>query len=255
MRIKKNPIHGKFSRRFYEKKWIVEILASGPPALVAGIAASKAYETNSAGSTWRYLCAGLVWLVVAQAIKVAVAYKQDAKDDEQRSHDGLQAALKVLHAAVHDLLLQKSKDDPGLRATFHRVVPPLSDPAKLEQIVPYVGGSEDGEERTFPIHAGITGRAVRQKTIFLMARQSESDDQYRNELITDWNYTEADTRRMTMDRFSAMAIPVTDRTGQHVLGVIYLDAKRRNCFSSEDVQKLVVAAAGGITRYVGERYV
>lgn len=255
MSSKKNPIHGKQTKRFYERKWLLELVASGPPALAAGAGAWKSSKSESDSDLWLYLVCGLVWLLIAQVFKVISAYKQDAKEDEQRSHDGLRAALKVLHAVVNDALAQKSPEDPALRATFHRVVPPLSDPQQLEQIVPYVGGTGDGDGRSFSIRAGITGCAVRQKTVLIMDRQGQSDEEYKQELISEWHYTEVDARKMTMDRFSAIAVPVTNQTGEQVLGVIYIDAKRKNCFSSEDVQKLVIAASSGITQYVGVRYV
>jgi hypothetical protein len=252
MNLKKNPIHGKKTAHFYDSKWFVELFASGPPAVAGAAAAYKAYEADPSGTVWLFLAGGLIWLVLAQIGKVVLAYRQERKDDEQRSHDGLNAALKVLYAVVIDAL---GPDDLDLRATFHRVVPPLSDPEKLEQIVPYVGGNGDGENRTFPIYAGITGAAVRKNEILIMDRQSQGEVEYKKELVAEWNYTESGARKMTMDRFSAIAIPVSDKTGKQVLGVIYMDAKRKNCFSSKDVQKLVVAASGGITQYVGERYV
>lgn len=255
MILKKNPIHGKHIRKFYERKWLIELGATGPAALVAAVGAWKSFESDRNSGAWMYLVIALSMLVVIQVIKVISAYKQEAKEDELRSHDGLQAALIVLHAVVKDALTQKFSGDPGLRATFHRVVPPLSEPEQLEQIVPYVGGDCDGEGRKFPIRAGITGGAVRQKTVLIMDRQGQDDVEYKKELISAWNYTEADVKKMTMDRFSAMAIPVTTQTGDQVLGVIYIDAKRRSCFSSEDIQKLVIAATGGITQYVGVRYV
>lgn len=253
---KKNPIHGQQKKkRFYERKWFLELVASGPPALAAAAAANKSYQLENSSGVWIYLAAGLVWLVVAQVFKVVAAYRQDAKDDELRSHDGLQAALTVLHAVVQDALMQKNAADPGLRTTFHRVVPPLSEPEHLEQIVPYVGGFMEGDGRMFSISAGITGCAVRQKQVLIMDRSGQSDEEYRKELIAEWHYTEAAARKMTMDRFSAIAVPVKDKTDEQVLGVIFMDATRKNCFSSEDVQKLVIAAAGGIAKYVGERYV
>lgn len=254
MSLKKNPIHGRQIRRFYERKWFTEFFASGPPIVAGAVGALKAYEAAPTNTSWIWLSVGLAWLLVAQTTKVFLAYKQESREDEQRSHDGLQAALSVLHAVITDALNKQGDDPPDLRATFHRVVPPIPDAKKLEQIIPYVGGACDGENRQFPIHAGITGSAVRQNQVLIMDRLGQSEDAYRKELIADWAYTESDARKMTMDRFSAIALPVTDRTGKQVLGVIYMDAKRKNCFSSADVQNLIVAASGGITKYVGERY-
>lgn len=246
----KNPIHGSEKKKFYEKKWLVELVASGPPAAAAGIGALTAPS-----SLGLLLFGALLWLLVAQSLKVANAYRQDKKEDELRSHDGLIAAMHVLHGLITAGALKTDDDDPAIRATFHRVVPPLRDPQFLEQIIPYVGGDNGGQGRTFSIRSGITGCAVRTGSdVFVMDRQSQSDDDYKQELISDWNYTAADAKKMTMDRYSAIAVPVTDRTGHQVIGVIYLDAKRKSCFSSPEMTQLVIDACGGISTYVGARY-
>ena len=196
----------------------------------------------------------MAWLLIGQALKVANAYHQDAKDDELRSHEGLTAAMYVLHASVTDALIKQDDTDPDLRATFHRVLPPLDDPQQIEQIIPYVGGTNDGKDRKFWVRSGITGCAVRTGAdCYVMDRQGQSEEAYRQELISEWHYTSADVKKMTMNRFSAIAVPVTDLTGQHVIGVIYLDAKRKACFSGETLD-LVLGACGGISKYVGVRY-
>ena len=35
----KNPIHGTEGKKFYEKKWLLETVTSGPPVVGAGVAA------------------------------------------------------------------------------------------------------------------------------------------------------------------------------------------------------------------------
>lgn len=252
-----NPIHGIKRKGFYERKWFSELLSAGPPAIGACVASFKAYHEVSL-PPWVFWGAviSFVWLFIASVVKVAVGVKQDKADDEARSHDGLRGALHVLHASVAKAGgLSNEEKDQCLRVTFHRVVPPLDDCDDIEQITPYVGGSWNGAGRKFRIRSGITGKAIRDNAVFTMDRQSESFEDYKRQLISDWGYTEADARTFTSDRFSLMAVPVTSTGGHAVLGVVYLDCRNKNFFASEAVQSAVLNGCAGIVRYTGERYV
>ena len=141
-----------------------------------------------------------------------------------------------------------------LRATFHRVVPPIDDAEYLEQIVPYIGGDGGGAGRRFSIRAGITGQAVRDRQPYTMERKSEDYEDYKRELVSEWHYTDGDVRSITSDRFSAMAIPVKARNGQDIVGVIYLDSKTRKFFAQESVRIATLGACAGVVNYIGERY-
>ena len=251
-----NPISGIKRRKPWEKKWFAEVAGSGPPFLAAVFAAVKALGDPS--TTWLFWPSVLacVWLLLASILKVVQAKKLDAEEDLRKSHDGLTAALSVLHSTVCQISgVPESERSSCLRATFHRVVPPLDEADHIEQIVPYVGGRGNGEGRKFPIRSGITGQAVRDKSPYIMNRTSESYDDYKKELVSKWHYTEGDVKAITSDRFSAMAVPMTSRDGQHVIGVVYLDSSNRNFFGSEVVYEAVLGGCAGITRYTGERYV
>lgn len=251
----KNPIHGLKHKCFFERKWFSETVAAAPPFVAAAIAA---FKTAADGMGWIFwlAIASCVWLVGAGMLKVFLGKKQDAAEDEARSHDGLLAALHVLHATVAQAgKLTPEEKNRCLRVTFHRVVPPLDNSDKIEQIVPYVGGNHDGAGRTFYIRTGITGKAIRENSTLIMDRQSESFEDYKKQLISDWGYTQRDAEKFTSDRFSLMAVPVTDRDGQEVLGVVYLDCCNRNFFASEAVKIAVLSCCAGVARYTGERYV
>lgn len=250
-----NPIHGLKRKRFYERKWFAESISAGPPFIAAAAAAVKAATDNI---EWLFglAVASCVWLIGAAVLKVYQGKKQDAADDEARNHDGLTAALHVLHTSVAQAgKLSTEEKDQCLRVTFHRVVPPLDNSDWIEQIVPYVGGNHDGAGRKFHVRTGITGKAVRENGTFVMDRQGESFEDYKKELISSWGYTQKDVEKVTSDRFSLMAVPVTDRDGQEVLGVVYLDCCNRNFFAPEVVKIAVLSCCAGVARYTGERYV
>ena len=262
---KNNPIHGLRSRAFYERKWLVETIAAGPPLgatysaykawAVSNAAVDPSVVTATANGVDPVILGGVcTWLLVASVLKVLAAKAQDAKEDIAKGHDGLSAALHVVHSVVARAgTLVDDGRSKSLRVTFHRVVPPLDSSELIEHIVPYVGGDGGAPGRTFSIRSGLTGRAIREKAIFVMSRQSERYEDYVNELVRDWSHTEADAKKMTIDRFSAMAVPVRGR-GQDVLGVVYLDCSVKNFFASNEMQEFVVAACVGVTDYIGERY-
>lgn len=263
---KNNPIHGVRRRAFYERKWLVEAIAAGPPFVGATYSAYKAWLADKAadapsvdaaitnGVDPLILGGACAWLLVASIVKVLAAKAQDAKEDQTKGHDGLIAALHIVHSMVARAgKLITTEQRQTLRVTFHRVVPPLERSEHIEQIVPYVGGVGSEPGRTFSIRSGITGCAIREKAVFVMSRSSEKYEDYVNELVREWSYTEADAKKMTTDRFSAMAVPVRGR-GQEVLGVVYLDSSSKEFFSSDEIQQTVVAACVGVTDYIGERY-
>lgn len=264
---KNNPIHGLRKRAFYERKWLVEAIAAGPPFIAAAYALYRAIETASAttpGGTAAapanavdpmILGGACLWLLAASVTKVLAAKAQDAKEDLSKGHDGILAALHVVHSAVSRVgKLETQEEKCSLRVTFHRVVPPLDSSEYIEHIVPYVGGKGGEPGRKFSVRSGITGCAIREKAVFVMSRSSDRYEEYVDELVRDWSYTEADAKQMTSDRYSAMAVPVRGRGGQDVLGVVYLDSSSKNFFAPNEMQQTVVAVCVGVADYIGERY-
>ncbi|MDQ0569964.1 hypothetical protein QFZ42_001798 [Variovorax paradoxus] len=255
MTSKKNPIHGVKKQSLLDRKWFVESL-SFVPAVTAGAAASAKFFFESSYVLGWGLAIACAWTVAFSIIKVIHAKRQDERDDDLRSHDGLVAALTVVHELVARAAgLSQEEKMKCLRATFHRVVPPVGESDEIEQIVNYVGGAGDGAGRKFPIRSGITGQAIRENAVFVMDRQSDAYEDYKKELIRHWHYTEKDIRSITSDRFSAIAVPIQSRNGQQVIGVVYLDSSKKNFFSSDAVKEAVANGCWGIARYTGERYV
>lgn len=253
---KNNPIHGVKSKGLLDKKWFVELFSAGPVVVGGIVAALKAFDESKNPLIWQILFAICFWLLAGSIIKIISAHRQDKKDDDLRSHDGLMAAMHVVHEmAARAGNLSAADKSKCLRATFHRVLPPLGESDHIEQIIDYVGGDANGVGRTFPIRSGITGAAIREDEVYVMERESESFDDYKRELIRDWHYTEKDARNATSDRYSAMAVPVKSKDGQTVLGVVYLDSNQKDFFSPQPVTDAVINGCAGITQYIGERYV
>lgn len=250
---KKNPIHGLRKQKFYEKNSFVELIAAGPPVVAAIFGAFDAYQKENQ-ILLIGLCLGCFWVIILAFVKIQIAKAKDQQEERNRGHDGLVAALHIIHKVVaHVGNIGGEKDERKLRVTFHRVEPPLEKSDHIEQIVPYVGGSGGGCGRTFSIRAGITGKAIRENALFVMQRASDKPEDYVKELIQKWGYTEADARQMQQDRFSAIAVPVSGK-GNDVLGVLYLDSSERNFFNGKKMRETVVSACAGLANYIGERY-
>ena len=194
-----------------------------------------------------------VWLILAALVRVAAASAEDEMDAPDVVHEGLDAAVSTMHTMLAEWC-SKRQCGTDLRTTFHRVVPPVHEPQAIEQIINYAGSGGEGMGRTFPVHTGIAGRAVRSKTPLVMSSQHRIEDQLRAELVHEWGYTAAQARRLGPGRYSAMAVPVLDRSGQHPIGVLYLDSRDRSLFERGDVSEIVGAGAKAISDFVTKRY-
>jgi hypothetical protein len=244
-----NHIPGLEKKGLLQKKWVAELVSSGPPVLVAGVGATSAFSVNPImGGA---LGAGVVWLLGASTWKVMHARTQDEAATQKTSHDGLVGALHVLHTAIAHVCDIKSED---LRVTIHRVVPPLDNSESIEQIVPYVGGNGGGAGRTFSLRSGITGLSIRLGKPVAASRVSDDESAYREELKDKWGYTEKEARALSPDRRSFMAVPI--RGKHHIRGVVYLDSTKRGAFESggTGLANSVVSACSGINQYCNARY-
>ncbi|MFY1955876.1 hypothetical protein ACOTCL_22810 [Achromobacter xylosoxidans] len=150
-------------KRFWQKKWPREVLFNGPPIIVAGSAAVKSWQ-EPVFDPWTFGLATTVclWLAAAACVRVAGARAEDRKDGPEVVHEGLYAAVSTMHTMLSEWC-NKRQCGADIRATFHRVVPPVHEPRELEQIINYAGATGEGVGRTFPVHTGITGRAIRSK--------------------------------------------------------------------------------------------
>jgi hypothetical protein len=191
-------------------------------------------------------------LLVASWLRVKAAYRQDAEDKSKGSYDGITAALNVLHGAVAGKLGFEASKSGKLRITLHRVVSPIENPEKIEQVVRYVGGKGEHPGRQFRIQSGIAGRAARNGTVVDSSRQSDDYEAFIRELIDQWGYTETDARALTSDRRAWMAVPIFNKQ-ERVIGVVYLDSSDKDFFTA-DVMGLVQGCCAGLASYLHERY-
>jgi hypothetical protein len=195
------------------------------------------------------------WLAAASLVKVLHARSQDAAQKRSEDYEGLLAALHVLHGAVRSRAGLEDSRNGTLRATIHRVVPGEGGDGgaeEVEQLLPYLGGEGGPAHRTFSVRSGITGKAVREKSIFTATRDLPDYETCLLEMVRDWSYTAEDARRLTPDRRSWMAVPIS-ASGGAVQAVVYLDSSEINFFGAE-VQRAVLDACSGITTYINEVY-
>lgn len=247
-------IPGVGRKTLWQKKWLRECLFSLPPGAIAllGIWRFSAQPDVDRHFWWASVFIA-VWLALGLAMKIRIAALEDAKEEPDVMHEGVYAALGTLRASISHLCMERGFTG-DIRATFHRVVPPLDEPEKIEQIIPYVGSQDDGMGRVFLISTGITGRAIRRQTPITMSSMARSDAEHRASLVEDWGYTEAQARALSPGRISAVALPVLDVTGRHVLGVIYLDSSERDIFEGPDIQQMLMITCDAVSDFVTQRY-
>lgn len=239
-------------KKWWAKKWFRECIYNGPP-IIFGIVMLYRIPAESTSSIRSWALAAIIWLIIASVLRVATAASDDKKEEPDVVHEGLYAAVATLHAVLSHYCQQVGCGGE-MRATFHRVVPPLSNPTKIEQIIPYVGWNDPGTAREFSINTGITGHAIRSTTPTVMSSNSVNEQDHRRELVKEWGYTDIQARSLTSGRYSAAAIPVLDSSGHRTLGVIYLDSSEREIFDREDVRQILGVGSDAISDFVTKRY-
>lgn len=251
---KLKEIPGVPKRSILKMRVTSEIFSSVPPVIGAVVSGATLHARPDTAALSAVSYGIAAWLVVGGLLKISQARVQDEAAAEQTGHDGLTAALTVLHAATgHVCGIPPEELDRRLRVTCHRVVPPVDRPEFIEQLVDYVGGTGGGANRRFSVRSGLTGKCVREKIAFIAALEADEGAR-RRELREEWGYTDHDLRTLSMDRLSSMAVPILSADRQHVVGVVYLDSDQRDFFAAEDVQSSIIKTCGGIIAYVNERY-
>ena len=245
--------------RFFEKKWIVELVAAFPPILAVGVTAAATFidKANDNDVLGYILILSALWLISGGILRVTNAYAQDKRQARELNYDGLRSALHVIHSAVSRHMDFTEEEDVGgmLRVTIHRVVPaadPSSDPEETEQLVGYVGGQGKGPGRRFSVRSGIVGRAVRERNPITASRQSDDYEQFVEELVSEWSYTREDAQALSHDRQAWMAVPILGLEA-NVVAVVYLDSYSHTLFTDRVVQ-LIIDMCSGVAQYVDERY-
>ena len=250
-----NHIPGTAAKHFWTSKWFVELFSSVPPMIIAALGCWRFYD-DPATKLLAYFAGGAaLWLVASSGLKVVSTYKQDLKDQSDKDHRDLRAAVHVLHSTVAGICkLDNATSHKKLRATFHRVVPPIDQSEQLEQLVNYVGGDGNGIGRKFSIRSGVTGKSAATLAPYTHHRLGGDDKDCRRELKESWGYTDKDLKSLSLDRFSALAIPVVAKNGTHAVGVIYFDSPDKSLFRDKMRLALIVTACDGLSKYISERY-
>lgn len=242
--------------RWYEKKAVIEALATVPPVLAAAIGALTSLSDRQKRAFGWWLLAGAVWLIGASVAKVLHARAQDRERKRSDEHDGLRAALHVLFATVCRTagIAEEERTSGRLRLTIHRVVTrgKSDPPEELEQLLPYMGGLGSRPGRRFSIRSGIIGMAARRRASIVAVRNCAEHEGFIQELMRQWAYPEHDARMLTPDRHAWMAVPILSAQGATV-AVVYLDSRDPQFFS-EPLQDLIHVVCGGINAYTLEVY-
>lgn len=248
-------IPGPQKERFYEKKYVVELIAVLPPLVTAAVGALVSLGDATKRTLGWWLAGATAWLALASGVKVLHAAAQDRDRKRVRQYDGLRGSLWVLYETVRRAAGVEKAGDGTLRVTIHRLVTPRKKAQateELEQLLPYVGGTGGAARRTFSIRSGVIGLAVRNKGPVTTKRKSTGDSDFVKKLVGDWGYTENEARSIMADRQAWMAVPIFSDQGA-VVAVVSLDSSVPGFFTRA-VQRTVGNACGGIAAYIAEAY-
>lgn len=185
-----------------------------------------------------------VIVLVLAAVRGVITLKEASK--KESTHE-LEGCLHTLHA-----VLDPAEDQVSgrLRLALHV---PVGD--MLEQVTEYIGDRPKPGRvgRRFPANAGIIGSCYRTNAHLVASRAGITYQEYVQELVNDWNYTEERAKKLNPATMAWMAVPFYDRDRGRVDAVLYLDSQLADFFS-ETRQELVLAAVNGIAVFIGKRY-
>lgn len=241
--------------RFYEKKYVVELIAVLPPLVTAAVGALVSLADPAKRILGWWLAGATAWLALASGVKVLHAAAQDRERKRAREYDGLRGSLWVLYETVRGASGPGIVGDGSLRVTIHRVVDEGKKgvtPEQLEQLLPYIGGKGGPARRMFSVRTGVIGLAVRDNDAVVASRKNDGHSDFVRELIKDWGYTEDEARTVSADRQSWMAVPMRSAT-KIPLAVVSLDSSIPGFFSAE-IQKVVLGCCSGVAAYIQEAY-
>jgi hypothetical protein len=210
----------------------------------AAVGGSAAWNLASQGRPILAIFVGLgtagilVSTAVQQSIGLAAARRKDS------THE-LEGCLYTLYA-----VLLAPGTDCRLRLAIHVPVGEM-----LEQVTESIGDRPKRGRigRQFPANAGIIGKAFREEDVFIGRRVNDDYESYVKELVTEWNFTEEQARKLNPGAMEWMAVPFHDTERQRVEAVLFLDVNVRDFFTPER-QELVLAAVSGIAVFIGKRY-
>lgn len=192
----------------------------------------------------------VIGLILLFWVKFIKARARDIELDEMKSPEGLRGCAHVLHGILE--ALTGDSDGTSLRITIFRISSDGTGTC-LEQAIDYVGKSRStGMARKFEVSQGIIGLAFRTKEAHIAAREDGDNNEYVKELIERWGYTVEQASRMDHSRLEFVAVPITSKSNEELLGIVYIDSKVKG--SLEPHIEEIVAACGGFATYIEERF-
>jgi hypothetical protein len=175
------------------------------------------------------------------------SYRQQAK--KESLHD-LQGCLMTIHAILVAGESPEEVRQTGLRLTVHVAI----DAYRLQQVLDYVGDDRGGPTagRVFQMQSGIAGRVYRTGKAYAASRFAEDYENYVTQLVETWHYVEQDARKLNPATRAWMAVPLA-LPGSKIQGILYLDSRNRDYFSTV-LRQFVISAASGVARFAAQRY-
>lgn len=185
--------------------WSIEFVCITGVAIVLSV--------SSVNNTW----------ILVPAIALIFAKVFQYRAFVRQRHLRVEEQLDILRV----LLPNKGTD---LRCTYHIPVKPIWGPRKLLQTFDYLPNGGGGL-RQFPINKGIIGKTYQHKAPIV--ENFRTDEEYRNQMMLRYNYTQEELAQRTADRKSYLCYPLLD-ANHKVLGLLYFDSNQPGTFRLDE---------------------
>lgn len=235
--------------------WPLELVAGVPVVGVMVVSAINYFWTPDKQRLGWAMVVATGWLIVATFIKTGRARYRDCERRQRESPMDLSGCIRVMHGMLK-VATGIGDEKRKLRITMYAVVQSnegSGEPETLEQILPYVGGDGGKPPRTYSIRSGIIGRAARTHQMHHATRQNLDEQNFVDEMVSNWGFSESEARNLSTDRQSWLAVPINGPDSNSTLGVVYLDSSDPKFFTDEVIE-LVIEGCAEIAKFVHERY-
>ena len=112
--------------------------------------------------------------------------------------------------------------DKDVRLTFHK-----PSKKKYKQMINYIPNG-NGKDRTWNSNKGLVGVCIEKKK--LVVESFNSDEEFKNKMITKYNYSASEIQEISPERKSYLCYPILNDT--IVEGILFFDSVQPNVFNN-----------------------
>ena len=243
----------------------ISVVAALGAIIAAGIAWYKALSDGTTSTISLWVLVVFLSILAKEALSIYRVFldmrRQRRLESAHELHAAGQVLREILAARFSDQVAQEPDDTlraTAFRVCIYRVVPSHREvrSSELERVTAYcVGeGGDPGEAgKRISTACGVVGLAYRTGVAQVAERQKESLEQFWDEMVQTWGFSQEEARSLNRTRWSYLAVPIKDEAGR-VDTVVFLDSQVKDCLTDDVIESIIFPACEAIGLVIEQRY-